>query len=84
MLKLQLELETFNAPFAQELSQNLKPLSNLFIQRYSDFLPKLLYPIRVGTHANTAFGLSFAYDYSLYSKNDVFLKVIKENSIRLF
>ncbi len=84
ILKLQLELETFNAPFAQELSQNLKPLSNLFIQRYSDFLPKLLYPIRVGTHANTAFGLSFAYDYSLYSKNDVFLKVIKENSIRLF
>ena len=35
ILKLQLELETFNEPFAQELAQNLKPLSNLFIQRYS-------------------------------------------------
>jgi hypothetical protein len=84
ILKLQLELETFNEPFAQELAQNLRPLSHLFIQRYSEFLPKLLYPIRVGTHANTAFGLSFAYDYALYSKNDVFQKVIVENSIRLF
>jgi len=84
VLKLQLELENFNEPFAQELAQNLKPLTNLFIQRYSDFLPKLLYPIRVGTHANTAFGLSFAYDYALYSKNDAFQKVIKENSNRLF
>jgi hypothetical protein len=27
-------------------------------------LPKLSYPIRVGTHFNTAFGLSFALDYA--------------------
>ena len=74
----------FNEPFAQELAQNLKPLSSLFIQRYSDFLPKLLYPIRVGTHANTAFGLSLAYDYAVYSKNDAFQKVLKENANRLF
>jgi hypothetical protein len=29
-----------------------------------DFLPKQTYPIRVGTHANTAFGLAFALDYA--------------------
>ena len=84
ILKLQFELETFNEPFAQELAQNLKPLSNLFIQRYTEFLPKLLYPIRVGTHANTAFGLSFASDYAVYSKNEAFQIVIQENAIRLF
>ncbi len=84
ILKLQLELETSNEPFAQQLAQNLKPLSDLFIQRYTEFLPKLLYPIRVGTHSNSAFGLSFAYDYALYSKNLAFQKVIKENAIRLF
>jgi Protein of unknown function (DUF2891) len=84
ILKLQLELDTSNEPYAQELAQNLKPLTNLFIQRYSEFLPKLLYPIRVGTHTNTAFGLSFAYDYALYSKNLAFQKVIKENAIRMY
>jgi len=84
ILKLQLELETCNEPFTQELAQNLKPLSNLIIQRYTEFLPKLLYPIRVGTHTNTAFGLALAYDYATYSKNEVFEKVIQENAIRLF
>ncbi|WP_338408282.1 DUF2891 domain-containing protein [uncultured Flavobacterium sp.] len=84
VLKLQLELENYNEPFAQELAQNLKPLSNLFVQRYSEFLPKLLYPIRAGTHANTAFGLSFALDYAIFSKDLSSEKLIKENAIRLY
>ena len=29
-----------------------------------NFLPKLYYPIRVGEHPNTAFGLNFAWDYA--------------------
>jgi len=29
-----------------------------------EFLPKLVYPIRVGEHPNTAFGMSFALDYA--------------------
>jgi hypothetical protein len=28
-------------------------------------LPKLVYPIRVGEHSNSAFGLSFPYEYAL-------------------
>jgi len=84
LLKLQLELETSNEPFAAELAQNLKPLSNIIIERYIEFLPKLLYPVRVGTHSNTAFGLTNAWDYAVFSKNEVLQKSIKENAIRLF
>ncbi|MBM6500459.1 DUF2891 domain-containing protein [Flavobacterium macrobrachii] len=84
LLKLQLELETSNEPFAAELAQNLKPLSNIIIERYIEFLPKLLYPVRVGTHSNTAFGLTNAWDYAMFSKNEVLQKSIKENAIRLF
>jgi hypothetical protein len=40
--------------------------------------------MRVGTHGNTAFGLSLAYDYAQFSKDIAFQKVIKENAIRLF
>lgn len=63
-LKLAEELHTWEDPIARELEQNLQPLTDLIIQRYIDFLPKLVYPIRVGEHTNTAFGLSFAWDFA--------------------
>lgn len=84
ILKLQLELETSNESFAPELAQNLKPLSNLIVERYTEFLPKLLYPIRVGTHSNSAYGLTHAWDYAVYSSNLNLQKSIKENAIRLY
>jgi hypothetical protein len=84
LLKLQLELETFDDPFAKELAQNLKPLSNLIIERYIEFLPKLLYPIRVGTHSNSAFGLTYAWDYAVFSNYIEFQNVIKSNAKRLY
>lgn len=64
LLKLAEALYTLKTPLGQELSQNLQPLTDLIVQNYLDFLPKLQYPIRVGTHTNTAFGLGFAYDYA--------------------
>ena len=64
VLKLAEELHTWDNPLARELEKNLQPLTNLMIQKYIEFLPKLIYPIRVGEHTNTAFGLTFAYDYA--------------------
>jgi len=64
LLKLAEELHTFDDPLARELEENLQPLTDLIVKRYIEFLPKLLYPIRVGEHANTAFGLCFAWDYA--------------------
>ncbi|WP_369995442.1 DUF2891 domain-containing protein [Winogradskyella sp.] len=65
LLKLAEELHTWDHPEARVLERNLQPLTDLIVQRYLEFLPKLNYPIRVGEHPNTAFGLSFAYDYAL-------------------
>ena len=42
----------------------LAPLAQCFVQRYLDYLPLAQYPIRAGTHANSAFGLLFALDYA--------------------
>ncbi len=64
LLKLVEELHTWNDPLAHELEQNLIPLTELIVERYLAFLPKLVYPIRVGEHSNTAFGLAFAWDYA--------------------
>jgi len=65
LLKLAEELHTWDDPLARKLEKNLQPLTNLIVQRYLEFLPKLMYPIRVGEHTNTAFGLTFAWDYAL-------------------
>ena len=51
----------------------LKPLKTplLILSNYNTtqsgpyYLPKLKYPIRVGEHTNTAFGMSFAWDYAV-------------------
>ena len=64
LLKLQLELNTWDDPMGKALGQNLQPLSDSLVNKYMDFLPVLPYPIRVGEHTNTAFGLSFAWDYA--------------------
>ncbi|MCF8380626.1 MAG: DUF2891 domain-containing protein [Bacteroidales bacterium] len=80
LLKLAEELETWEVELAKELSANLKPLTNLIVNNYIEFLPKLQYPIREGTHSNTAFGLSFAYDYALISDNEALKSVIEESA----
>lgn len=43
---------------------HMKSLTTMISNLYQEFLPKLVYPIRVGEHNNTAFGLSLAYDYA--------------------
>ncbi len=80
VMKLAEELETWDDPLATELSTALKPLVNLLVDRYMDFLPKLLYPIRVGEHTNTAFGVAFAWDYANYSGLDSLKSLIELRS----
>ncbi|WP_108868501.1 DUF2891 domain-containing protein [Aquimarina aquimarini] len=77
LLKLAEELHTWNDPFARELEQNLQPLTNIIVERFIEFLPKLKYPIRVGEHTNTAFGLSFAWDYANTVQNQKLKSLIE-------
>lgn len=43
---------------------SIRPLEEAFVARFLEFLPKLTYPIRAGTHANTAFALVLAEEYA--------------------
>ena len=80
LLKLAEEIETWNDPLADELGQNLAPLTDLIVKKYIEFLPKLNYPIRVGEHSNTAFGLSFAYDYANAVEHTELKELISERA----
>jgi hypothetical protein len=76
LLKLAEEIHTWDDPLARELEENLKPLSDLIAQKLVDYLPKLQYPVRVGTHTNTAFGLSFAWDYAETMNDEALMDAI--------
>ena len=84
VLKLQEELEGWNHPKAKRWAENLRPLSDMLIEKYIVFLPKLVYPIRTGEHPNTAFGLSLAYDYAVLKKDEKFQTAIREAAKRFY
>jgi len=64
LLKLAEVLHGWDDPDGRRWSAALAPLADVIAARYLEFLPKQTYPIRVGTHPNTAFGLAFALDYA--------------------
>lgn len=78
ILKLSEELHTWNDPMARELEYNLEPLTKFIVASYESFLPKLIYPIRVGEHSNTAFGLSMAWDYAVAVNDVLLMKSVKD------
>ncbi len=82
LLKLDEALREWDAPEAKKLHGNLLPLVELISGKFNAFLDKLNYPIRVGTHTNTAFALSFAYDYA--KKYDAALASKIESKAREF
>jgi hypothetical protein len=60
LLYLQLEATRHQQPWAAEL----EPLARAFAQRLGDYLRVLTYPIRVGTHFNTAFALILSLEWA--------------------
>ena len=84
LLKLQEELYQWDDPMAKRLYDNLVPLADHISKAYIEYLPKLVYAIRVGEHTNTAFGLSFAFDYALSIGDEDLKSSIAENAKRFY
>ncbi len=60
LLQLHLEATRHEEQWATEL----EPLARAFAKRLSAYLPVLTYPIRVGTHFNTAFALVLSLEWA--------------------
>ncbi|SMF62041.1 DUF2891 domain-containing protein [Allosphingosinicella indica] len=48
----------------REWAAELEPLARDFAERFASYLPRLTYPIRTGTHFNTAFALVLAHEWA--------------------
>ena len=74
LLKLSAELKGHGGrPWAGAL----QPLADVIVRRFEGFLPLAVYPIRAGTHGNTAFALRLAADYAETAGDAAFLDLLR-------
>jgi hypothetical protein len=78
---LQLHLEA--SRHGERWGAELEPLARAFAERLSDYLKVLTYPIRVGTHFNTAFALILALEWA-NSFDTPLAELIRERSLHWF
>jgi Protein of unknown function (DUF2891) len=83
LLQLSAELREWDDPQAREMLANLKPLEQAAVERLTAWLPKLLHPVRIGEHDQTAFALGLILDYAR-SKNDEGLTKLAAESARKY
>lgn len=59
----------------------LRPLAGAFARRFTDFLPLANYPVRVGTHYNTAFALRLTLDYAESASDAALTTLCRERAL---
>lgn len=64
LLMLAAELERHDTDEGRHWAETLRPLARVFAERFKAFLPLADYPVRTGTHYNTAFALRLTLDYA--------------------
>lgn len=63
-LQLVAELAESDDPQLSQWRETLRPLEDQIVANTMDWLPKLSYPIRLGTHNQTAFAFGLMLDYA--------------------
>jgi len=84
LLKLQSELQFSGIKEFRDFSVILRPLADKIVDLYMSFLPRLVYPVRAGEHANTAFGLVFALEYARSDDNKLLEESLKLAATKFF
>ncbi|MGE6696562.1 DUF2891 domain-containing protein [Hyphomonas sp. NPDC076900] len=83
---LQLMTELRQAEFAEAAgwAETLAPLETLIADYTSAWLPKLVYPIRAGTHNQTAFAFGLMIDWADATGNAAFREQIAAKSLEFY
>jgi hypothetical protein len=81
LLMLAAELARGTSDAGRRRTEALKPLADAFAHRFRDFLPKATYPVRVGTHYNTAFAVALALEYADVMGDGDFRQMLCERAL---
>ena len=80
-LQLVAELHESNDPELREWRSTLRPLERKIVSRVKDWIPKLAYPNRIGTHNQTAFSFGLFLDYARTVGDEELEALIIEKSL---
>ena len=81
LLMLAAELERHDSADGRQWANALRPLAARFAERFREFLPKASYPIRVGTHFNTAFAVILALEYADTVRDDALATLLRTTAV---
>lgn len=81
LLMLAAELARHESDEGRRWSRIMRPLDEEFTARFREFLPRATYPIRVGTHFNTAFALILGLEYAETIHDLSFADLLREKAM---
>lgn len=80
-LQLTAELREWDDPQAKIWLERLEPLEKDIADSLKEWLPKLAYPIRLGTHNQSAFAFGLMWDWAVISDDREMLSLLREKSL---
>jgi hypothetical protein len=84
LLMLAAELARQTTDEGRRWAARLGPLAHVFAARFRDFLPRATYPIRVGTHFNTAFAIALTLEYAQVVGDEPLAAVLRAAAVRWY
>lgn len=78
------EISNSDGPKAEKAKvwlSRLQPLEEIVVSRINDWIPKLAYPIRLGTHNQSAFAFGLFIDWARSTENPTFEKLIVDKTL---
>jgi hypothetical protein len=84
LLMLSAEIDRHETDDARRWSNALRPLAVEFANRFKEFLPKATYPIRVGTHFNTAFAIALSMEYAQVARDEELDRLLRDSARHWF
>jgi hypothetical protein len=84
LLMLQAELSRHETREGQRWAAALQPLSEMFVERFHEYLPKAAFPNRAGTHGNSAFALTLTLEYAQTAGDKPLAQLLRKTARRWY
>jgi hypothetical protein len=81
---LSAELARPASPDAARAGRMLQPLADAVVMRMMEYFPKATYPVRVGTHFNTAFAVACGLEYAEVMPNKDLANLLRAKAIEWY
>jgi hypothetical protein len=84
VLMLSAELARHDTDEGRRWEAAVRQLASAVVARYTEYLAKLTYPIRTGTHFNTAFAIALALEYAAERGDKRFARLLRARAAGWF